>query len=176
MLRRCNTDVLQCGFAFPTLDDYPSLPFAAVMAELRSDRAPRKGIAVVAPAGNEKSHRPYWPAALPDVIGVAATKPKARQRAWFSNWGDWCDCATPGQDVYSTFVRWPLEGPPRFDGWATWNGTSFAAPKVSAEIARRFAASKKATTPADVANKLIAEAKATAKDEAGFSLPYLQIG
>ena len=56
--------MIQCGFAFPTLDDYPSLPFAAVMAELRQKHAPHEGrVAVVAPAGNEQSRRRYWPAA-----------------------------------------------------------------------------------------------------------------
>ena len=126
MLRRCRTDVIQCGFAFPTLDDYPSLPFAAVMAELRAKRAPHEGrVAVVAPAGNEQSRRRYWPAALPDVIGVASTNRRGNARAWFSNWGDWCDCCTRGEYVYSTFVYWdgPVEGEPltdieHFRGWA----------------------------------------------------------
>ena len=145
MLRRCRTDVIQCGFAFPTLDDYPSLPFAAVMKELRTKRAPHDGgVAVVSPAGNEGSCRPYWPAALPDVIGVASTDPKGKERAWFSNWGKWCKCSSRGEDVYSTFVYWHgsvqgKAGAQDFDGWATWNGTSFAAPKVSAAIAAQFA-------------------------------------
>jgi Subtilase family len=148
MLRRCDTDVIQCGFAFPTLDDYPSIPFAAVMEELRETRAPREGsVAVVAPAGNEQSRRRYWPAALPGVVGVASTNRRGNARAWFSNWGDWCDCCARGEYVYSTFVYWdgPVEGEPvtdieHFRGWARWDGTSFAAPKVSAEIARLVAA------------------------------------
>ena len=147
MLRRADTDVIQCGFAFPTLDDYPSLPFATVMAELRTPSAPRGGkVAVVSPAGNEQSRRPYWPAALPDVIGVASTNRRGNARAWFSNWGEWCDCCARGEYVYSTFVYWdgPVEGEPvtdieHFRGWARWDGTSFAAPKVSAEIARLVA-------------------------------------
>lgn len=148
MLRRANTDVIQCGFAFPTLDDYPSLPFAAAMAELRQPSAPHGGrVAVVAPAGNESSRLRYWPAALPDVIGVASTNRRGNARAWFSNWGEWCDCCTRGEYVYSTFVDWdgPVEGEPitdieHFRGWARWDGTSFAAPKVSAQIARVLAA------------------------------------
>ncbi|MDQ6778135.1 MAG: S8/S53 family peptidase [Actinomycetota bacterium] len=142
MLEHADTDVIQCGFAFPTLDDYPSLPFAAAMKVLIGPDAPRQGVAVVAPAGNEESRRRYWPAALPDVIGVASTNRHGKKRAWFSNWGDWCDCCTRGEDVYSTFVYWdgPIEGEPvdasyDFDGWARWDGTSFAAPKVSAAIA-----------------------------------------
>jgi subtilisin family serine protease len=148
MLRRSHTDVIQCGFAFPTLDDYPSLPFAAVMAELRQPGAPHGGrVAVVAPAGNEQSRARYWPAALPDVIGVASTNRRGHARAWFSNWGEWCDCCARGEYVYSTFIDWdgPVEGEPltdieHFRGWARWDGTSFAAPKVSAQIARVLAA------------------------------------
>ena len=186
MLRRCDTDVIQCGFAFPTLDDCPSLPFAAVMKELRTERAPRGGrVAVVAPAGNEYSPHPYWPAALPDVIGVAATEAKARRetRAWFSNWGAWCDCCTRGAGVYSTFVYWDglVHGstrPQHFEGWATWNGTSFAAPKVSAAIARLFAQGG-ASSPMDAWDELKAgrgHVKVSTVTDDGVPLPYLQIG
>jgi hypothetical protein len=144
MLSYCrDADVIQCGFAFPSLADYASLPFAAVLAELRLPESRNQGkVAVVAPAGNESSTSPYWPAALPDVIGVAATDPSGQLRADFSNWGTWCDCATRGANVLSTFVTYegPIEGEPatdieRFTGWARWDGTSFAAPKVSAAIA-----------------------------------------
>jgi hypothetical protein len=142
MLCHCDTDVIQCGFAFPTLDDYPSLPFVAVMQELTGPHARREGVAVVAPAGNEESRRRFWPAALCDVIGVASTNRRGNHRASFSNWGDWCDCCTRGEYVFSTFIYWtgPIEGEPvtdieDFAGWARWDGTSFAAPKVSAAIA-----------------------------------------
>ena len=191
MLRRCDTDVIQCGFAFPTLDDYPSLPFAAVMAQLREASAPHAGrVAVVAPAGNEQSRRRYWPAALPDVIGVAATSRRGNARAWFSNWGDWCDCCARGEYVYSTFIHWdgPVEGEPitdieDFDGWARWDGTSFAAPKVSAEIARLYIERNGTTPPADIADELIAGTAgvpigsvtdATLTGSPGVSLPYVQ--
>jgi subtilisin family serine protease len=148
MLRRSDTDVIQCGFSFPTLDDYPSLPFAAVMAELRQPSAPRGGhVAVVAPAGNEQDRQRYWPSALTDVIGVASTNRRGNARAWFSNWGPWCDCCARGEHVYSTFLDWdgPVDGEPpsdieHFRGWARWNGTSFGAPKVAARIAALVAA------------------------------------
>ncbi len=192
MLRRCNTDVIQCGFAFPTLDDYPSPVFAAVMEELRSPDAPHSGrVAVVAPAGNEQSRRKYWPAAHPEVIGVAATNRRGNGRAWFSNWGDWCDCCTRGEYVLSTFIDWdgPVDGESpteieHFRGWARWDGTSFAAPKVSAAIARLFAASDRSTPPADLANQLLVGGlgmsvgtvtDATLSGPPGVPLPYLQI-
>ena len=192
MLRRADTDVIQCGFAFPTLDHYPSVVFAAVMEELRSEGAPHGGrVAVVAPAGNEQSRRKFWPAAHPDVIGVASTNRRGNGRAWFSNWGEWCDCCARGEYVYSTFVHWdgPVEGESpdeieHFHGWARWDGTSFAAPKVSAAIARAFAASDRSTPPADLANALLAGqgamsvgavADATLSGPPAVSLPYLQI-
>jgi hypothetical protein len=162
MLEHADTDVVQCGFAFPTLDDYPSLPFAVAMQVLTGPDAPRAGVAVVAPAGNEESNRPYWPAALPDVIGVASTDRHGHERAWFSNWGEWCDCCTRGEDVYSTFVYWdgPVEGEPLtaahdFDGWARWDGTSFAAPKVSAAIACLVASGEEDLLPTEAWETLV---------------------
>ena len=154
----------------------------------RAPHAPHAGrVAVVAPAGNEQSTRRYWPAAHPEVIGVASTNRRGNGRAWFSNWGDWCDCCARGDYVYSTFVHWdgPVEGESpdeieHFRGWARWDGTSFAAPKVSAQIAAEFAASDRATPPAEVAKQLIAARRSSAvTDEAlsgapGVALPYLQ--
>jgi hypothetical protein len=156
MLLHSDADVINCGFAFPTLDDAPSLPFAAVMEDLRRDNGPRNGkVVVVAPAGNEASSRPFWPGALEDVIAVASTDSQGNHRASFSNWGCWCTCCCRGQDVYSTFIDWdgPIEGDPlpdilHFAGWANWDGTSFAAPKVAAAIARLVVELKVAPTDA----------------------------
>jgi thermitase len=162
LLEAGDADVVACGFSFPTLDGYASIPFTSVMQILRGPNAPRPGIAVVAPAGNESSGRPHWPAAHPDVIGVASTDRSGLRRADFSNWGSWADCAVRGEHVTSTFIRWegPVEGDSmtsveRFYGWARWDGTSFAAPKVTAEIARIVADSDGATTPVDAAAILI---------------------
>jgi Subtilase family len=190
MLRRCDTDVIQCGFAFPTLDDYPSVPFAAVMEEILEKRGGR--LAVVAPAGNEQSRRRYWPAAHPDVIGVASTNRRGNGRAWFSNWGPWCDCCTRGEYVYSTFVHWDgtvegesLTDKEHFRGWARWDGTSFAAPKVSAAIAQLVAASDGTMSPEAAWEELKAGTggvpvrdvtDATLSGPPGVPLPYLQIG
>jgi hypothetical protein len=146
LLEHADADVVQLGFSFPTLDDYPSLPFARVMQVLSGPDAPRPGVAVVTPAGNEDSAHPFWPAALPDVIGVAATNRRGRSKARFSNWGTWLDCCTRGEDVVSAYIHWTgrVEGDlgdetEVFQGWARWDGTSFAAPKVSAAIARLVA-------------------------------------
>jgi hypothetical protein len=188
LLTYADTDVIQCGFAFPTLDDYPSLPFAAAMQELRQPGAPRdRQVAVVAPAGNEQSRHRYWPAALDEVIGVAATNRRGDGRAWFSNWGDWCDCCTRGEHVYSTFVyfRGPIEGEPlsdieHFRGWARWNGTSFAAPQVSAAIAC-VVANNQGTLPMEAWEQIKTAIDARPElvdytlDPTGVPLPYLEL-
>ncbi len=58
---------------------------------------------VVASAGNNGTSRPFWPAALPSVIGVAATGADG-ELAPFSNHGDWVDAVAPGVDVVSSYV------------------------------------------------------------------------
>lgn len=95
----------------------------------------------VAAAGNQGTCRPYFPAALPGVIGVGAMA--AGGKAWFSNFGGWVDACAPGVDVVSTFFAnftEVLDGTPTRDykGWARWSGTSFSAPKVAAAIAQEM--------------------------------------
>ncbi|HEX4720889.1 MAG TPA: S8/S53 family peptidase [Pseudonocardiaceae bacterium] len=97
---------------------------------------------VVAAAGNNGGSRPFWPAALPSVVAVAATGRDGTLAA-FSNRGDWVDTAAPGVDVVSSYVRLvPGEDgvapgtTTRVYGTARWSGTSFAAPRIAADIAR----------------------------------------
>jgi subtilisin family serine protease len=96
---------------------------------------------VVAAAGNDATTRPFWPAALPSVVAVGATGPDGRPAA-FSNHGDWVDATAPGVDVVSSYVRL-LPGEEgvapgtttRVYGAAKWSGTSFATPRVAADVA-----------------------------------------
>jgi subtilisin family serine protease len=97
---------------------------------------------VVCSAGNNGSVRPFWPAALPAVVGVAATGPDGTLAA-FSNRGDWVDAAALGVDVVSSHVRLLPGGEgvapgttTRVYGAARWSGTSFAAPRIAADVAR----------------------------------------
>ncbi|WP_229795750.1 S8 family peptidase [Saccharothrix coeruleofusca] len=96
---------------------------------LRHAVARLAGSVVVAAAGNGASERPTWPAALPQVVAVGADAP-------FSNRGDWVDAVAPGVDVVSSFVRLVPGSAAREYGFARWSGTSFAAPRVAAEVAR----------------------------------------
>ena len=112
------------------------------------DRNP--GSVVVAAAGNAGVGRRFWPAALRRVIAVGAVDGHNRP-ATFTNYGTdddrWVDACAPAVDVKSTFVTFPpddqstVASEKRFEGWATWSGTSFAAPVVAAAIARRIEAS-----------------------------------
>jgi hypothetical protein len=191
LLANAHADVVSCGFAFPTLDAKASNAFTSVMALLASDRAPRRGAAVVSPAGNESSSCPYWPAAHPDVVGVASTNRMENARAYFSNWGPWADCCARGQDVSSTFIYWrgPIDGEPLNDiddfvGWARWSGTSFAAPKVTAAIARLVAEGAPNVLPVEAWEQLVsgnggvtvAPMTDTTLNPAGVTLPHLSLG
>lgn len=114
---------------------------------------------IVAPAGNQGCSIPQFPAALagpkyPNVIGVGSVDDAAKkERSDFSNHGDWVKCGAVGKDVASTFITTinieteesddparpddanALHSPKKFNGWATWSGTSFAAPKVAGLLA-----------------------------------------
>jgi hypothetical protein len=186
-----DAQVVSCGFAFPTLDGHPSIAFTSAMDAIRAQDAPRSEVAVVAPAGNEATAQPYWPAAHPEVVGVAATNRRGTGRAWFSNWGSWLDCAARGQTVFSTFIYWdgPLDGAPlkdieHFQGWATWNGTSFAAPKVAAAIANAYVAGGGDASPVAAWAQLIGGgagvdvrplADGGLPAARGVALPYLEL-
>lgn len=126
-------------------------------------------LVIVAAAGNDGRDRPFLPAALPNVIGVGAVEPGADgsfQRACFSNHGPWVDACAVGVDVVSTFPAFDGElaavEPPHScqepgasvtaaatsgnfaDRRARWSGTSFAAPLVTAAIAKRMTATGRA--------------------------------
>lgn len=113
---------------------------------------------VVAAAGNGGRARPFWPAAFERVVAVAAFDSATGRRAPFSNHGAWVDVCAPGVDLHSSFVD-GRHGPgadEAFTGWATWSGTSFAAPVVAAEIARRASLAPERSA-ADVAAAFLAE-------------------
>jgi subtilisin family serine protease len=131
-------DVLNLSLGAYTWDDRPPKHVADALAALGA------GTVVVAAAGNNGSDRVFWPAALPDVTAVGATGAAGSGRAGFSNHGPWVDAWAPGEHVASSFVTFDGPEPPRCDidpdcfrGYATWSGTSFAAPGVSGAIAAR---------------------------------------
>jgi subtilisin family serine protease len=79
------------------------------------------GAVVVAAAGNAGSSTRVFPAANDGVVAIAAIDRNGRL-ADFSSFGDWVGLTAPGVDVWST-----LPG----NAYASWEGTSSAAPFVS---------------------------------------------
>ena len=78
------------------------------------------------------------------MIGVGAVGPDG-PTPW-TNYGEWVDACAPGADLVSSFFakfdgpepRINTVDPDKFAGWATWSGTSFAAPVVAAALAREM--------------------------------------
>jgi hypothetical protein len=96
--------------------------------------ARQQGAVLVAAAGNEPTGRPFYPAALPDVIAVAALTPDGN--IWDqSNYGAFVKFAAPG------FASMPVgfKGPPGMYG-----GSSIAAAYTAHVIAQYLAAHPKA--------------------------------
>jgi hypothetical protein len=125
----------------------------------------RRGGVVVAAAGNAGElsglvGRPFWPAALPEVIAVGAydSGSDAPTPARFSNRGAWVQVFAPGVELVSNYVAgWRDAQGAAFGGWASWSGTSFASPLVAAELARRVATAANGVTVAELVAALLAD-------------------
>ena len=83
------------------------------------------GVIVVTAAGNNNTFNKQFPAG--DNITIAVGSLDANNvKASFSNYGNWVDVVAPGVGLPSTFWN---------GGYASWSGTSFSAPLVTAEAA-----------------------------------------
>jgi subtilisin family serine protease len=143
-------EALHCLAGEPRPPDVVNLSFGGFThndrASVLLDRAVTRLAAVsvvVAAAGNAGSERPFWPAALPTVIAVGALDATGSGPTAFSNHGPWVDTWAVGEDVRGAFVAATRElpAPPRPGGcFASWSGTSFAAPAVAGKIAAEVAA------------------------------------
>ena len=90
------------------------------------------GLVIVAGAGNDGTTAPFYPAALDNVISVAAFDEDHR-RPSFSNYGSWVDISAPGNVIMSTYpmAACGSSTTPGDTGCYTWNtGTSMATPHV----------------------------------------------
>jgi hypothetical protein len=111
-----------------------------------------EGIVVVAAMGNEfeEGNPIEYPAALPGVCAVGATD-HADRRGGFSNTGKHISLSAPGVAIVSTTPTYSYgHGKRNYDAW---DGTSMAAPHVSAAAALILAKNPE-LTPAQVIRKL----------------------
>jgi subtilisin family serine protease len=155
LLELGDADIINLSLGGYSLDDAAPIGLGKLLARLFEARPDR---AVVAAAGNNNSSRPFWPAAFKRVIAVAALTEDGSARAPFSNFGWWVDACTPGVNVHSTFVRWDgivttTGSPATFEDFASWSGTSFAAPKVAGTIAAHV--SRGGLSPTEAAYKAV---------------------
>lgn len=170
------TDVINIslgGYPFVKNAAWPTLPEFTILAA--AINAIPDNIAVVAAAGNCGSSAPFYPAAFPGVIGVAALDPNGQ--LWEnSNHGRWVRACARGVKLRALFVR-GAENPAydadgsaeRFErevNVASWTGTSFAAPVVAAQIAILASATNMGNDTRRAAEILLAMSRAHA-DERG---------
>ncbi len=151
--------------ANPDRDTFSALEAAAV------EYAHRKGVVVVAATGNCEAICPYryasYPAALPHVLGVSAVNRESRIPQFSNRDPIFNDLAAPGVGIVSTFPRalsLPRCEPAGYslcapEEYARGEGTSFAAPLVSAAAATILA-----IRPDLAASQVTSILKATAVD------------
>ncbi|MCZ8511190.1 S8 family peptidase [Paenibacillus filicis] len=81
-----------------------------------------RDVVLIAASGNDNTDRPGYPAAYPEVLAVAATDAQ-KNKASFSNYGDYIAVAAPGVSIASTYPH---------NQYAALSGTSMASPHVTA--------------------------------------------
>ena len=118
--------------------------------------AARKGIVLVAAAGNDGKTSPTYPGAYPNVLGVAGTTQSDRMYEW-SNRGGWVDVTAPGCNTApgsgGTYVR--------------FCGTSSAGPIV-ADLAGLALALKSGATKGEIDQAITRTAVPLAGDPVQF--------
>ena len=147
-----------------------------------------QGVVQVCAAGNDHTAAKSYPAACDATLSAISLSKRGAipsnsstysmktwesaegyMRSWFSNYGDWCDIAAPGENIYSTGV---LEGTLK-NGYLIMSGTSMASPVVAAAAAMVQAADPDLSSAEvkDVLCRTAADLHAAGKDgESGWGL------
>lgn len=109
--------------------------------------AHKKGVLIVAAAGNENIGTPYYPASYANVISVASTTAFDKVSS-FSNFGKNIDIAAPGTSIHSTLPK---------GTYGLMSGTSMASPMVSG-VAALIKANEPALNNIEIENRIYSSA------------------
>jgi hypothetical protein len=120
--------------------------------------ARKAGITIVAAAGNNTSAAPVYPCSYEGVICVGAVT-LSGEVANFSNYGGHVDVMAPGEEILSLYPKAMEPDIFSVKGYEIKNGTSQAAPYVSAQAAILKALIPNAT-PDEIQARLISTTKA----------------
>ena len=116
-----------------------------------------RGTTVVVAAGNSNQNvSGFTPANCSNVIAVAATDQNG-SRASFSNYGTGIDVSAPGVGIMSTLNSGSTT--PGSESYASYNGTSMAAPHVAGVVALMQSVASTPLTPAQVESILKSTAR-----------------
>lgn len=129
--------------------------------------ARRKGVTVIAAAGNDGQEQLYYPGALPHVIAVGAVDEQG-EVAPFSTFGRQVSFVAPGTSIYSTYLD---------NEYAYSTGTSHATPFVTgaAALLRSWAIGKRGVRITDAQIKHVLKHSADRVD-ARFKHPKAGFG
>jgi cell wall-associated protease len=122
-----NVAVINMSLGWPKIINTPKITKVL-------DAAAEKGIVLVAASGNNNKEVPTWPCSHPAVICVGAVDNEGKLTE-FSNHGGKVDLVAPGEWIISTFPRGLESRSLRKQGYEAKNGSSQAAPFVSATAA-----------------------------------------
>ncbi len=104
------------------------------LIEMRINAAYNDGILLTAAAGNNDDDNEFYPAAYDSVMGVSAVN-STKEKAFYSNYGDWIEIAAPGggsdKQVFSTLPN---------GSYGNKIGTSMACPFMTGVAALRMSA------------------------------------
>ncbi len=128
--------------------------------------AHKKGVTIVAAAGNENHNGASYPARYPHVIGVAAFGPDG-EKAPYSNFGAGVDISAPGGSEAGTILQETIDPEHNNQGvFLGLQGTSMASPHV-AGVAALIKASG-VTAPEEVLKVLKQSARAIEDDSFNY--------
>jgi len=179
-LGRSGIQILNLSLVCYTDDNKPPLVLSTAIDRLPPD------VLVIACAGNhgdpklplDEAHRvPSWPAALDDVVAVGSALPSGASYTpspFTPLDAEWIDILTEGEAVTSTYLTGTGTGmhgeSGTFAGWATWEGTSFSAARLTGRVAAL--ASERNLTPREAYAQLV-PARPTQAQSRPDDGPYL---